>query len=486
MVLDPAIPGIATLEVAADTLTPVAAALRLGDRCAFLLESVEGGVRYGRHSILGVRGRTLTVTGDEAVLRTDANEERFAVSDPLEALRAVLPEAPAARAELPFPLASGVGYLAYEATARWERAPLPDADPLGMADAFFHLPDAVIIFDHLAQVARLAALEGSGAGERLAELAALLAIPSPLEAPTALPRIAAADPPDDPARRARYEAGVAQLVEEIRAGEMLQAVLARRFSLPTRRGAFEIYRVLRRLNPSPYLFYLDLRDGAATATDAALVGASPELLVRVRNGEVVTRPIAGTRPRHDEPARDAALEEELRADPKELAEHAMLVDLARNDVGRVAAPASVEVPTLRSVERYSHVMHLVSEVRGRLAPGCDAFDALRAAFPAGTVSGAPKVRAMQAIAELEGERRGPYGGAIGFFSPADVEAAITIRSVLLRDGIAHVQAGAGIVADSTPEREAAEVAAKARATLLAAVTDASPDDAATQTGEALA
>jgi anthranilate synthase component 1 len=182
----------------------------------------------------------------------------------------------------------------------------------------------------------------------------------------------------------------------------------------------------------------------------------------------VTRPIAGTRPRDDDPARDAALEAELRADPKELAEHAMLVDLARNDVGRVAEPASVEVPSLRTVERYSHVMHLVSEVRGRLAPGLDAFDALRAAFPAGTVSGAPKVRAMQAIAELEGERRGPYGGAIGFFSPSDVEAAITIRSVLLRDGMAHVQAGAGIVADSTPERERAEVAAKARATLLAA------------------
>jgi anthranilate synthase component 1 len=230
---------------------------------------------------------------------------------------------------------------------------------------------------------------------------------------------------------------------------MLQAVLARRFSLPTRRSAFDIYRTLRRLNPSPYLFYLDLGD---VAPGAALVGASPELLVRVRDGEVVTRPIAGTRPRDDDPARDAALEAELRADPKELAEHAMLVDLARNDVGRVAEPASVEVPSLRTVERYSHVMHLVSEVRGRLAPGLDAFDALRAAFPAGTVSGAPKVRAMQAIAELEGERRGPYGGAIGFFSPSDVEAAITIRSVLLRDGMAHVQAGAGIVADSTPER----------------------------------
>ncbi len=467
MALEVLTPGIVTLEIAADTLTPVAAALRLGERCAFLLESVEGGVRYGRHSILGVHGRTLSVTGDEATLRGPNGEQRFAASDPLEALRAVLPDAPAARSDLPFPLASGVGYLAYEATARWERVPLPDNDPLGMPDALLHLPDAVIVFDHLAQVARLAALETDGAHARLAALAERLGEPSAAEAPTAVGQLAAVPPADDSSARERFERGVTRLVEEIQSGEMLQTVLARRFSLPTRRGAFEIYRTLRRLNPSPYLFYLDLGD---IAPGAALVGASPELLVRVRDGEVVTRPIAGTRPRHDDPARDAALEAELRADPKELAEHAMLVDLARNDVGRVAEPASVEVPTLRSVERYSHVMHLVSEVRGRLAEGLDAFDALRAAFPAGTVSGAPKVRAMQAIAELEGERRGPYGGAIGFFSPSDVEAAITIRSVLLRDGIAHVQAGAGIVADSTPEREAAEVAAKARATLLA-VTD---------------
>jgi anthranilate synthase component I len=265
--------------------------------------------------------------------------------------------------------------------------------------------------------------------------------------------------------RARYEHGVAQLVAEIHAGEMLQAVLARRFSVATRRSAIEIYRSLRRINPSPYLYYLDL---AAVSPDAAVVGASPELLVRVRHGEVVTRPIAGTRPRHEDPVEDAALEAELRADPKELAEHAMLVDLARNDVGRVAAPASVEVTTLRDVERYAHVMHLVSEVRGALAAGLDAFDAVRATFPAGTVSGAPKVRAMLAIAQLEGERRGPYAGAVGYFSPTDVECAITIRSALIRDGVATVHAGAGIVADSVPEREAAEVASKA-ASMLAAI-----------------
>jgi anthranilate synthase component 1 len=199
----------------------------------------------------------------------------------------------------------------------------------------------------------------------------------------------------------------------------------------------------------------------------ALVGASPELLVRVRDRQVVTRPIAGTRRRDDDPAIDAALEIELGRDAKELAEHAMLVDLARNDVGRVSEMRSVEVPILRAVERYSHVMHLVSEVHGRLREECDAFDAVRAAFPAGTVSGAPKVRAMQAIAGLEGEQRGPYGGAVGFFSPTEVEAAITIRSAVLRNGRAYVHAGAGIVADSQPANESAEVAAKAAATLLA-------------------
>ncbi|HEV8053926.1 MAG: chorismate-binding protein [Chloroflexi bacterium] len=441
--------SVTSIELAADTLTPVAAALRLGPRCAFLLESVEGGARYGRYSIAGVHGRTLVVDG---------------LDDPLEILRAALPEVEPMAGDPAFPLASGVGYLAYEATARWERVQVPSADPLGMPDAVFHLPSSVIVFDHLAQVARVATLDGPGARDRLADVVQALSTPADGEvpAPFAAPLVPVEHDPD---ARAHYEAGVARMVEDIHAGEMLQGVLARRFSVPTRRGALEIYRSLRRINPSPYLYYLDL---AVVSPGAAVVGASPELLVRVRDGEVVTRPIAGTRPRHEDPTRDAALEAELRADPKELAEHAMLVDLARNDVGRVSAPASVEVTTLRDVERYAHVMHLVSEVHGRLADGLDAFDALRATFPAGTVSGAPKVRAMQAIAELEGERRGPYGGAVGYFSPSDVECAITIRSALIRDGVATVHAGAGIVADSIPETEAAEVAAKA-ASMLAAI-----------------
>jgi len=440
---------VTSIELAADTLTPVAAALRLGARCAFLLESVEGGARYGRYSIVGVHGRTLVVDGTD---------------DPLEILRAALPTVEPMAGDPAFPLASGVGYIAYEATARWERVPIPDVDPLGMPAAVFHLPSSVIVFDHLAQVARVATLDGPGAQERLRATIEALSAQAAGEVPA--PFAAAIVPGErDPEARIRYEIGVARLVEEIHAGEMLQAVLARRFSVATRRSALEIYRSLRRINPSPYLYYLDL---AAVSPGAAVVGASPELLVRVRDGGVVTRPIAGTRPRNEDPVRDAALEAELRADPKELAEHAMLVDLARNDVGRIAAPATVEVTTLRDVERYAHVMHLVSEVHGRLADGLDAFDALRATFPAGTVSGAPKVRAMHAIAELEGERRGPYGGAVGYFSPTDVECAITIRSALIRGGIATVHAGAGIVADSVPEREAAEVAAKA-ASMLAAI-----------------
>ncbi|MEX1072762.1 MAG: anthranilate synthase component I family protein [Chloroflexota bacterium] len=456
---------VVSFELNADTLTPVGAALRLGERLAFLLESVEGGVRYGRHSLVGVRGQVLSVRGSHAVLRDAEGAElrRFEAPDPLEALRAVLP--PAARdGRLPIPLAAGVGYLAYEVAARWERLPVPEADPVGLPEAVFHIPAAMIVFDHLEQVARLATLgepgDGTEATGRLNAVAALLEQPSDHERPRRVQRAAPALSLDDAAARERFETGVAKLVEEIRAGEMLQAVLGRRFTLRGRYDPFAVYRALRRINPSPYLFYVDL---AGEGGGSALVGASPELLVRVRDGEVVTRPIAGTRPRHDDPLQDAALEEELKHDEKELAEHAMLVDLARNDVGRVAEPASVTVPTLRAVERYSHVMHLVSEVRGRLAPQHDAFDALRAAFPAGTVSGAPKVRAMQAIAGLEGERRGPYGGAIGFFAPDDLEAAIIIRSAVIGPAAAHVHAGAGIVADSQPAREADEVDAKAEA-----------------------
>jgi anthranilate synthase component 1 len=462
----PGLDGIAAVEMSADTISPVSAALRLHDRdrLAFILESVEGGARYGRYSMVGVRGRILSFEAGVATLRDHDYSElrRFESDDPLEALRRSLP-APAAHGELPVSLASGVGYLAYEAAARWERLPVPEADPIGLPEALFHLPDVLVVFDHLAQKATLATVSGPGDDERLADAADRLSAPCALEASTAIP--AEGVRPAPPAADATFEAGVASLVADIHAGEMLQAVLARRFSLPCRVGPLQVYRSLRRINPSPHLFAVDLGPGRS------MLGASPELLVRVRDGVVATRPIAGTRPRSEDPATDARLEADLLADEKELAEHAMLVDLARNDVGRVAQAGSVHVPALHTVERYSHVMHIVSEVEGRLRADRDAFDAVRAVFPAGTLSGAPKVRAMQAIAALERERRGPYGGAVGFFAPDDVEAAITIRAMVLTDGMAHVQAGAGIVADSVPARESAEVAAKAGA-ILAAIAEA--------------
>jgi anthranilate synthase component 1 len=462
----PGLDGVAAIEISADTISPVVAALRLHhqDRLAFILESVEGGARYGRYSMVGVRGRILSIEGDEAILRGHdyAELDRFGATDPLEALRTLLPEAPA-HGELPVSLASGVGYLSYEAAARWEKLPVPEVDPIGLPLALFHLPDVLVVFDHLAQTATLASIDGPGAHERLVDAASMLARPSPIEGSVAIPtqRVGHEPPAADPG----YEAGVASLVADIHAGEMLQTVLARRFDMPCSVGPLEIYRSLRRINPSPHLFAIDLGPGRA------LIGASPELLVSVRDGVVATRPIAGTRPRSADPVQDHELELDLLADEKELAEHAMLVDLARNDVGRVATPGSVRVPALHSIERYSHVMHIVSEVEGDLALGRDAFDAVRSVFPAGTLSGAPKVRAMQAIAALEQEQRGPYGGAVGFLSPDDVEIAITIRAMVLKEGRAYVQAGAGIVADSVPERESAEVAAKAGA-ILAALADA--------------
>jgi anthranilate synthase component 1 len=459
----PGLDGVAAVEISADTISPVTAALRLHDqdRLAFILESVEGGARYGRYSMVGVRGRIISIEGREAIVRSHdyAELDRFPADDPLEALRRMLPETPAT-GSLPVSLASGVGYLSYEAAARFEpKLPVPEANPIDLPLALFHLPDVLVVFDHLAQTATISTIDGPAAPDRLEEALEMLSRPSSIEVSVPIPAEAARHTP--PAADARYEEIVATLVADIHAGEMLQTVPSRRFSFPCSVGPLEIYRSLRRINPSPHLFAIDLGPGRA------VLGASPELLVRVRDGRVATRPIAGTRPRSADPVEDQALEADLLADEKELAEHAMLVDLARNDVGRVATPGSVRVASLHAIERYSHVMHIVSEVEGELAEGRDAFDAVRSTFPAGTLSGAPKMRAMQAIAELEGEQRGPYGGAIGFFAPDDVEAAITIRSMVLKDGTAFVQAGAGIVADSVPERESAEVAAKAGATLSA-------------------
>jgi anthranilate synthase component 1 len=261
--------------------------------------------------------------------------------------------------------------------------------------------------------------------------------------------------------REAFEDAVRKTVEYIHAGDCIQVVLSQRFSQPITAPPFYLYRALRAINPSPYMFYLQFED-------TTLIGASPEVLVTVEDGKALTRPIAGTRPRGKTPEEDARLAQELLADPKERAEHIMLVDLGRNDIGRVSVYGTVRTTELMVIERYSHVMHIVSEVQGQLRPDADAFDVLRACFPAGTVSGAPKVRAMEIIDELEPTQRGPYAGAVGYFSYThEMDACITIRTILVKDGVAHVQAGAGIVADSVPEREYEECVNKARAALTA-------------------
>jgi anthranilate synthase component 1 len=449
------------VEVDADTETPVSAFLKLsaGRRYAFLLESVEGGERSARFSFLGA--------GPRSVLRWKLGDR----GDPVEAVRAALATHRAVR--IPgTPRFSGglVGHVSYDAVRLFEpRVPISGRDELGFPDVLLMDFDEVVAFDNLRHslhvicevrcekgddprvlyaraVARLRA--------RLRALARPLVDRRPRRAARAaalVPRVAKRD----------YLAAVERAKEYIRAGDCQQIVLSQRFDAEVSVPPFEIYRALRRVNPSPYLFFV--QDG-----DRALVGSSPETLVKLEDGEVTLRPIAGTRRRGADAAADAALEAELRADPKENAEHVMLVDLGRNDVGRVAAVGTVRLTALKVVERYSHVMHLVSEVKGRLAPGLGAVDVLRAGFPAGTVSGSPKVRAMEIIDELEPARRGPYAGAVGYFDRGgDMEMCIAIRTLMARGRRVSVQAGGGLVYDSVPEAEYQETLNKARAVFTA-------------------
>lgn len=449
-------------ELLADLETPVSAYIKLaaGEPYSFLLESVEGGERLGRFSFIGTRPRqVLTVAGE----------------DPLPVLAKVLGRREVVRLPgLPRFVGGAIGYLAYDVVRFYEpRVPLPEVDVLGLPEAVFMVADTVLVFDHLKhRMIALTLVDGEGdvtreylrAGERVEALIARLE--RPVGSRSSAPRLPGqAEPPDAAVRSnlspAEFGRIVERTLEYIRAGDIIQAVLSQRFTRPTAAGPLAIYRALRHINPSPYMFLLALGD-------FHLVGASPEMLVRVEDGLVEVHPIAGTRPRGASPEEDAALEAELRSDEKERAEHIMLVDLARNDVGRVSVPGTVRVPQLMEVERYSHVMHLVSHVTGQLRPDRTPFDALRSCFPAGTLSGAPKVRAMEIISELEPDRRGPYGGAVGYVGfNGNLDTAITIRTVILKDGLAHVQAGAGIVADSRPEAEYLETVNKARALLRA-------------------
>ncbi|MBW6525587.1 chorismate-binding protein [Sphingomonas sp. RHCKR7] len=461
----------------ADTETPVAAALKLIEpgRGDFLLESVEGGAVRGRYSLIGLApDLVLRARGERAEINRAWLDDRAAFApcaEPtLAALRALVAsirmDVPA---ELPGTLACLVGYFGYETVGLVEKLPAAPADSLGLPDLMFVRPTVVLVFDRLADALFLVAPVWPGpddadavvarAEERLDSVEARLAhaaLPPPARADATEPTLAPVLP------AGRYREMVAAAKDYIAAGDIFQVVLAQRFTAPFPLPAFELYRALRRINPSPFLYHLDL-------PGFALTGSSPEILVRARDGEVTIRPIAGTRPRGRTAAEDAAHRDRLLADPKERAEHLMLLDLGRNDVGRVAAPGTVQVTDSYGIEFYSHVMHIVSNVVGRLDPKHDAIDALFAGFPAGTVSGAPKVRACQIIAELEPEKRGAYAGGVGYFSPdGSMDSCIVLRTAVVKDGMIHVQAGAGIVADSDAAAEQRECEAKSGALLAAA------------------
>ena len=459
-------------ETFADLDTPLSLYLKLANRSnTYLLESVEGGERFGRYSFIGLAtqlrlravGRLVTVTHGDAIV------EKSQSVDPLEFVREYLSRYRVAeRPGLPRFCGGLVGYFGYDAV-RWIEPRLSGGwlktDPIGCPDMLLLVSEELAVIDNLSGKLYLVVYADPAkprawhdAQARLRELLGALRLPLTL-------------PPECRDERAEvasnfggdaFREAVGRAIRYVRDGDVMQVVLSQRLSRPYSGSPLTLYRALRSINPSPYMFYLDFGD-------FQVVGASPEILVRHERGTVTVRPIAGTRPRGATSERDVELERELLSDPKERAEHVMLVDLGRNDVGRVAATGSVRLTEKMTVERYSHVMHIVSNVEGRLREGLDSLDVLRGAFPAGTVSGAPKVRAMEIIDELEPDKRGLYAGAVGYLGfNGDMDLAIAIRTALVKAGQMHVQAGAGIVADSMPESEWQETHAKASAVLRAA------------------
>ncbi|NHC45507.1 anthranilate synthase component I [Motilibacter sp. K478] len=469
-----------TRRLLADGETPVGLYRKLaGERPGtFLLESAEHGGVWSRYSIVGARSAaTLTESAGEAVWLGTPPVGLPTGGDPLEAVRATLEALHTSRLPGLPPLTGGlVGYIGYDAVRRLERLPTLAADDLQLPELGLLLATDLAVLDHVDGTVLLVAnaVNWDDSPERVDEsyadaLSRLERMTEELSRP-APATVATLDAAVEPAYTGRtdrdaYLASVETAKEAIRAGEAFQIVVGQRFELETRASALDVYRVLRLTNPSPYMYLLRMPQGFD------IVGSSPEALVKVTGGRAMLHPIAGTRPRGATPEEDAALATELLADPKERAEHLMLVDLGRNDVGRVSTAGSVEVVDFMSIERYSHVMHIVSTVVGTLAPGRTAFDAVAACFPAGTLSGAPKPRAMEIIEELEPTRRGTYGGIVGYLDFAgDADTAIAIRTAVLRDGRAYVQAGAGIVADSDPVAEDAECRHKAAAVLRAVAT----------------
>lgn len=463
-----------------DLETPVSAFLKIagGRPNAFLFESVEGGAVRGRYSIIGLDPDLIWRTnGARAEINRAARSKPEAFEPcpqpPLEALRALLAESRLDVPEALPPMAAGVfGYLGYDTVRLMEKLPQPNPDPIGIPDAILIRPTIIVVFDAVKDAITIvtpvrpeAGVSASAAHARATErLSAIVdALERPFEQQPAAPDL-------DPLKIAtasnttpgEYEKMVLAAKEYILAGDIFQVVLSQRFEAPFPLPPFSLYRALRRTNPAPYLYFLNF-------AGFSVAGSSPEILVTVRDGKVTVRPIAGTRPRGATPHEDKALEDELLADPKERAEHLMLLDLGRNDVGRVSEIGTVKVTDRFFIERYSHVMHIVSNVEGKLHPRHDALSALVAGFPAGTVSGAPKVRAMEIIDELEKEKRGIYAGCVGYFSAGgDMDTCIVLRTALVKDGKMYVQAGAGIVADSNPKSEQQECVNKAKALFHAA------------------
>ncbi len=459
-------------EILGDLETPVSAYKKLrGEGCSFLLESVEGGEKWGRFSFLGLNPAVLFQVkgGQTSIQRQGRTEALDPGADPFEHLRQLLAGfRPVAAPGLPRFWGGLVGYLGYDMVRYIERLPAL-TPPTDMPEARLMLADNLLIFDNLRQTIKILALVHLDPALSLKSqyekaLAAIEVLVGRLRQPVPLgeaPSPAAPPPLASNLSRERFEDMVRAAKEYIAAGDVIQVVLSQCFSTPRRHDPFDLYRALRSINPSPYMFYLD-------QGDIKVVGASPEILVRLEDGKVSYRPIAGTRPRGATETEDQALEAELLADPKERAEHLMLVDLGRNDVGRVSKIGSVHVPELFTIERYSHVMHIVSQVEGELAPEHDGLDLLKSTFPAGTVAGAPKVRAMEIIEELEPTRRGPYAGAVGYLGfGGNLDFCITIRSFTIYQDQVYLQVGAGIVADSDPATEFQETVNKGMALMRA-------------------
>jgi anthranilate synthase component 1 len=447
-------------DIIADLETPVSAFLKINrGGYSFLLESVEGGQRIARYSFIGTEPyRVMTgdaKNGDDPLPSIAAEISRYKII-PIEGL--------------PRFCGGAVGYASYETATRFEKLPSPENDILNVPESLFMFVDTMLVYDHVTHMIKVISLARldkdidrayQDAVKKIDDMVNRLNQPLPSQDSKRPDMTVSDDDITSNFHRKDFEKSVSKVKDYITEGEAIQVVISQRLSRPTSATPFEIYRALRTINPSPYMYFLDLKD-------FHIIGASPEVLVRVEDDIVTTRPLAGTRPRGTSPAHDKALEEELTADEKERAEHIMLVDLGRNDIGRVSEPGTVQVSELMEVEKYSHVMHIVSNVQGKLRGELTAFDAFKACFPAGTVSGAPKIRAMQIIAEMEPDKRGPYAGAVGYFSfSGNMDMAITIRTIVMQQEKVYVQAGCGIVYDSVPEKEYEETMNKARAMLRA-------------------